>query len=136
MSPKLYCPHCYRRTGNKYPSHGYPGKPPCKHIHSAALSDSVASPAHVSPPAPASHAKPYAQSYFSQQHYPSNHSYGSSQSPAAFVAQQHSLQLPTSSYEGLCRAFVSNMQNGAPEKSTSSILDDMYNLCDDHQPST
>jgi hypothetical protein len=28
VSPKLYCPHCYSRTGNKYPSHGYPGKPP------------------------------------------------------------------------------------------------------------
>jgi hypothetical protein len=102
VSPKLYCLHCYSRTGNKYPSHGYPGKPPYNHIPSAA------SPTHVPSAAPAPQTKPYAQSYisapvppqthrvtfedsfnqggaYSQQHYPSNLSYGSSQSPAAYL---------------------------------------------------
>jgi hypothetical protein len=123
---------------------GVPGKPPCN---------------HAPPAAPAQQTQPYVQSYFSvpvpsqtrrgtfedgfnqgvsysQQHYPSNLPYGSPKSPAAFVAHQQSLPPPTFSYEGICRAFVSNMQNGAPPEATSSILDEMYNMCDDHQPST
>jgi hypothetical protein len=67
VSPKLYCLHCYSRTGNKYPSHGYPGKPPYNHIPSAA------SPTHVPSAAPAPQTKPYAQSYISAPVPPQTH---------------------------------------------------------------
>jgi hypothetical protein len=67
MSPKLYCLHCYSRTGYKYSSHGYPGKPPCNHIPAAA------SPAHIPSAAPAPRTKPYAQSYLSAPVPPQTH---------------------------------------------------------------
>jgi hypothetical protein len=70
---------------------------------------------------------------YHQHHYYSNSTFCSA---AAFMAQQQSPPPPAFNYEGICQAFISNMQNGAPEKATLSLLEEMYNMCHDNRSDT